>query len=152
MRFVAPLAGIALASALSACGSEDLRPNEANVSRQGGTLSHNTGQNCVSCHREGGEAKGWFTVAGTVYETDRETPYPNVLVELTSKELGRGETVASIEVDANGNFFTTERIDIADGLYPAVITPNGSSFKGLITTDGACSSCHGVTTDRLFGR
>jgi mono/diheme cytochrome c family protein len=139
-----------LAAVPSCGGSEDTRANEVNVSRHGEVLSHHAGDNCVSCHREGGEAKGWFTLSGTVYRSDMETPYPNTTVRLFGLPSGAGETVGAVEVDANGNFFTTESFDFARGLYPGLYSDAASKQKALVTTDGACSSCHGVTVDRLF--
>ena len=33
--------------------------------------SHNAGQNCMACHKSGGQGEGWFTVAGTVYNASK---------------------------------------------------------------------------------
>ena len=38
-----------------------------NISAAGKTESHNMGQNCMNCHKSGGEGEGWFNAAGTVY-------------------------------------------------------------------------------------
>ena len=137
-------------AAVTACGgSDDVRANEVNVSRHGEAFSHHTGENCVSCHREGGEAKGWFTVSGTVYMPDLEMVHANTTVRLFQLPSGAGQAVGIIEVDANGNFFTTAALDLRGGLYPAIYSSTASKQKALITTDGACSSCHGVNVDRL---
>jgi hypothetical protein len=43
--------------------------DEDNISEQGDDESHNMGQNCMQCHKLGGEGEGCFVVAGTVYDT-----------------------------------------------------------------------------------
>jgi hypothetical protein len=133
------------------CGDEsELRPNQQNISQHGGTESHRAGENCISCHRQGGDGLGWFTVAGTVYHPGGIGVHPNTTVRLFTEPAGMGDTVSTIEVDDNGNFFTTEPVDFAKGLYPAVYSDTASEKKALVTTKGACSSCHGVDVDRLF--
>lgn len=145
----------ALVSALvvvASCGGvdDDTRPNEPNVSTNNSKRSHNAGQYCISCHRNGGDGKGWFTVAGTVYQSNEIDVAPNGIIELRTQPMGGGELLHEIEVDALGNFYTTEEIDFEPGLFPVAISAGGRTrFKSLETYEGECSSCHGVTEPRL---
>jgi cytochrome c553 len=142
---------VVLAPIQAGCGDEsDPRSNQENISHHGGTESHRAGENCISCHREGGDGTGWFTIAGTVYYKGGESVHPNTTVRLFMEPGGMGETVRIVEVDDNGNFFTTEPLDFEPGLYPALYSDSSSEKKALVTTEGACSSCHGVNVDRLF--
>ena len=113
--------------------------------------------NCMAqgCHQKGA-TQGGFIVGGSLYQADSVTRYPNGYVELYSQppdSLGNpGDTVvAKIEVDGVGNFYTTHPIDLSQGLYPRVTSSQGykRSMQGAIT-DGACNSCHGVSTARIF--
>ena len=129
-------------SAFLSIGCEDNDWNEARVSYQGGTESHNWGTDCMDCHRRGGPGEGWFTVAGSVSKLGTNEPYPNIIVELWETP-GVGQPVAVIEVDALGNFYTTEPVNWGDGLYPAVVNGNGERiFMQYKTMIGACNSCH----------
>ena len=143
--------GLLGALGLFGCGDDDsgTRPNESNVSAHGATRSHNAGENCISCHRQGGEGKGWFTVAGTVYRSNQVDVAPNATIELRDRPLGGGELLHTIEVDALGNFYTTEEIDFSPGLFPGVTGDGGTRWKSLETYDGECTLCHGVTEPRL---
>jgi hypothetical protein len=112
--------------------------------------SHRTGENCMNCHTKGGKGEGWFTVAGTVYDSTLETTFPNSLVSLYQDASGAGSPEITIEVDALGNFYTTEEIDFNQGLYAAV---TGNMEKVLMIgpiTDGQCNSCHGHSAERIW--
>src|SRR6478735_2875906 len=77
------LGALALCLLMTACGLED-PPAAVPIDGTGGSgggapatggsvggvaiLSHNAGQDCMSCHKSGGGGKGIFTVAGTVYQ------------------------------------------------------------------------------------
>ena len=124
---------------------------ETNISFHSSTDSHNNGQNCMNCHRDGGGGKGCFTVAGSVYQQNGTSPAPSGTVKLYTGENGSGDLRATIDVDANGNFHTTAVVDLTGGLYPR-ITPAGGGpdahMHDPIST-GACSSCHGNTEERI---
>src|SRR6478609_3866864 len=80
------LGALALCLLITACGIDD-PPDAVPIDGTGGTgggapatggsvggvaiLSHNAGQDCMSCHKSGGggASKGIFTVAGTVYQS-----------------------------------------------------------------------------------
>jgi hypothetical protein len=121
------------------------------ISQNGLMESHNEGQDCMTCHREGESGTGWFRVAGTVYEENLSSPSPNGIVRLYTGPDGLGSLRATIEVDGKGNFYTTESIEFWNGLYPLVTGASGSSIgMPAPITNGACNSCHGITTRRIW--
>ncbi len=130
---------------LQSCGK-----NVTNISKHNSNESHNEGQNCMSCHVKGGEGEGRFTVAGTVYDSLKVNTYPNAIIELYTGTNGTGTVQNTIEVDAKGNFYTTENIKFGNGLYPSV-TGSTSSFHMLSPlTSGQCNNCHGNTTNKIW--
>jgi hypothetical protein len=130
---------------------DDEGHNETKISANGDDESHHTGDNCMQCHKEGGEGEGWFTVAGTVYYADLITPYPNAVVYLGQGPMSSGPWLMSIEVDSKGNFYTTEDIDwVAVGLI-SIADDTLASASMWYPTNGACNSCHdGSTVDVIY--
>ncbi|MEN9522499.1 MAG: hypothetical protein RL065_876 [Bacteroidota bacterium] len=115
------------------------------VSKHNATNSHNNGQNCMTCHVKNGKGagEGWFVVAGSVYKPDQITLNENPTIHLYTQANGSGTEVAKIEADAFGNFYTTEAIDFAGGLYPAVESASGGmQYMNQVTRTGACNGCH----------
>jgi hypothetical protein len=139
---------ILLVFMLTACGENE---NETVVSGVQGTNSHRMGENCMSCHKSGGEGEGWFVVAGTVYKADLVTVQPDGYVKLYTGANGSGTLKATIAVDGKGNFFTTNSIDFAGGLYTTVTSKSGNvSYMNSPVTDGKCNACHGSTSNKIF--
>jgi len=103
--------------------------------------SHNSGMNCMECHKEGGTGEGVFKVAGTVYDKNGQI-YPGTTVKLYTGPNGSGELKYTLEVDKSGNFYTTENIDFGQGLYPAVEGRGGVKYMPTSASSGACNSCH----------
>jgi len=121
-----------------------------NISETNGNESHNAGQNCMNCHKSGGQGKGCFLAAGTVYNNTASNIYANATVRLYSQPNGAGSVVATIQGDAKGNFYTTDNIDFGSGLYPSVTNSSGQTmYMSSRTTTGACSSCHGVSQTKI---
>lgn len=118
--------------------------NETKISSYEGDDSHKAGQNCMNCHKNGGSGEGWFKQAGTIYDELKTTTYPNATVRLYTGPNGTGTLIQTIEVDANGNFYTTEGIDFGTGLYTSV--QGNTTTKNMVSliTNGQCNSCHGV--------
>ena len=145
---------IAIAGALilSQTSCEKEGSNASNTSKYNDNESHNMGQNCMNCHKSGGQGEGWFTAAGTMYKADLVTLQPNSTVYLYTGANGTGNLVATLEVDAKGNFYTTNAIDFSGGLYPAAKGPSGTMhYMSQVTRTGACNGCHnGSTTDHLY--
>jgi hypothetical protein len=105
----------------------------------------------MSCHRSGGEGEGWFTLAGSVYDTTQLNPYPNASIKLYTASNGSGTAVKLIEVDGLGNFYTTEAITFENGLYTSVINTEGvETFMSMVLPNGECNSCHGSSAVRIY--
>ena len=139
---------ISLIIVLQACEKEG--GNKTNISQLNSKKSHNMGQNCMNCHKNGGEGEGWFLAAGTVYDSLKTTTYPNTTVKLFTGPNGTGTLKHTLQVDGLGNFYTTETIDFGSGLYPAVVGKNSTKYMSSSTTNGQCNSCHGSSTDKIF--
>ncbi len=121
-----------------------------NISSTDDDESHNMGQNCMNCHKSGGDGEGKFVVAGTAYHKGNDNTNPNGFIELYTEPAGKGTLVKRLEVDGKGNFFTTENMLFGSGLYPVAIGANGSKEYMLSPTiNGACNSCHGVSQDKI---
>lgn len=149
----------------------DPKLDVANVSKSGERRSHNVGRNCLGCHQEKGPGKGRFVLAGTLYGPDG-VPLPDVKLKLFARaegpdggRPGYGEPaifkdeVRTIEVDAKGNFFTTEALPasypasalypqffLADGVTPLKRTDTGAAAQmGAGVTTGGCNFCHSAS-------
>jgi hypothetical protein len=149
----------------------DPKLDVANVSKSGERRSHNVGRNCLGCHQEKGPGKGRFVLAGTLYGPDG-APLPNVKLKLFARAEGPDggrpgfgqpaifkDEVRTIDVDAKGNFFTTEALPApypASPLYPQFfaadgVTPlkrpdtDGPAQMGAGVTTGGCNFCHSAS-------
>ncbi len=145
---------ILLFALLSSCrnsfGDGDEGENETKISRYNSEKSHNAGENCISCHKEGGEGDGWFSAAGTVYDSLLKNTYPNAVIKLYTQKNGNGNIVKIIEVDRLGNFYTTENIDFSSGLFAAVEGRNVIKYMQSSVETGQCGSCHGAKINRIW--
>ena len=134
----------------TACDDKNTKCTESNISANFENESHNNGQNCVSCHKSGGEGKGCFNVCGSVYtSTTSSSSLANVTVKFYTQPNGQGTLKYTVKGDAKGNFFTTVDMAVA-GLYPAITGPTGTQYMGSALTSGSCNSCHGNSTDKLW--
>jgi len=124
--------------------------NETKISKYNSSDSHNAGLNCMTCHTQGGEGEGRFEVAGTVYESNRTTTFPNATVRFYSGPNGTGDLKYTIQVDALGNFYTTEGISFGSGLYVSVEGDQQTNHMPSSLTTGACNSCHGGQTGKIW--
>lgn len=123
------------------CDSEGDDEDEQMVSRFGDTESHNAGEDCMVCHRAGGSGEGIFVVAGTVYREDLTTTHPGTIVRLLTTE--NRSVLLTLEVDARGNFYTTEAPGFDGGLLAEVSSESETRAMLTPVTNGACNSCHG---------
>jgi cytochrome c553 len=113
--------------------------------------SHNMGQNCISCHYAGGKGEGCFTIGGTVYDSLQSTPKTGGTLKLYDGPNGSGNLVLTLEVDKKGNFYTGQTINFIGGLYPAITNKNGQTkYMSSSIPTGACGSCHGVSTGKVW--
>lgn len=120
-------------------------------------MSHNPGQDCMSCHRVGGTGavKAIFTLAGTVYKTGgaAQTQGTVKLFIHPTNTLS-----ISLKTDSLGNFYTTTPVTglfvaggpFVSGVDVAIDGPVASDTKmaGLVT-NGSCNACHGISTARI---
>lgn len=140
---------LGLAAAVNGCKKSAEARDKVVISQNGGTDSHNVGRNCMDCHRQGDDGTGWFSVSGTVYNASGAGVSPNGTVRLYSGSVG-GDVILELEVDGLGNFFTTEAVDFAGGLYTDVTSAAGNTRMMVASiTSGACNSCHGSSGTRI---
>ncbi len=112
------------------------------VSASGGTSSHEAGASCQHCHQALGPGPGQFSVAGTLY-TDEGTPASEGTIQILSVQ--DGAELARLDVDANGNFYTTMLLGLPDAaILPVVLDAGGETVHSMPfpTTSGACNHCH----------
>ena len=124
--------------------------SETKISSNNSSESHNMGQNCMNCHVSGGKGEGWFQIAGTVYDTTFTKTSPNTTIKLYTAPNGGGTLKHTIQVDALGNFYSTENLDFGAGLYPTVLGKTLSKHMTSKVLTGQCNSCHGVTIDKIW--
>jgi len=124
--------------------------NSVVVSAFNSSKSHRVGENCMNCHVLSGSGDGVFSTAGTVYNESLSSPLPNSTVRIYSSADSDEAPLYVIEVDAKGNFYTTESINFGEGLYTSVQGSGAEIFMESAVTNGSCNSCHGVTTDRIW--
>ncbi|HEY6877331.1 MAG TPA: MbnP family copper-binding protein [Polyangiales bacterium] len=126
-----------------------------NVSKAGETHSHPQGDprygvNCMRCHQDQGPGIGKFSAAGTLVDHAGKPPV-GAKVELFSGDVvGFGQfanlvTHALLEVDGNGNFFTTADLPLGTTALSARVL--GADGKPVITMpfpqqSAACNNCH----------
>lgn len=149
-----------MASNTSSANS-DIRSSVANSIAANSTaalgMSHNAGQDCLSCHKIGGSgaSKAIFTLAGTVYKTGGAAQ-----TQATLKLFIHATNTLSISLktDSLGNFYTTNAVTglfvaggpFVTGVDVAIDGPVASDTRmsGLVT-NGSCNACHGVSTTKI---
>lgn len=137
---------------LIGCEKDNHSENELKISKNYDDESHKTGKNCMECHVKGENGEGWFSIAGTVYDSLQTTTNPNGLIKLFTSPGNPDDLISTIEVDALGNFFTTETVNLENGLFVSVFNSSGKS-KSMISPvySGLCNSCHdGISIDRIW--
>ena len=115
--------------------------------------SHNLGQNCMSCHTSGTEAGnegGVFRIAGSVYDAAMLNANTNATVYLYTGPNGTGTLKYTLPVDKKGNFYATGGVDLKTALYPVIIGSTSTFHMSSPTKNGACNSCHNVSTDKIW--
>ncbi|MEI7595415.1 MAG: hypothetical protein WCK02_06675 [Bacteroidota bacterium] len=150
MKFKKTFSAIAIAICYVVLASSCERENEARSS-ESGEDSHNTGVDCMICHKKDGNGKGIFTVAGTVYDSIQKNIVTGATVRLYSGANATGTLLATIPNDQSGNFYISNTIDFTKDVYVSVKSRSGNikEMNGKIKT-GACTSCHGTTTDVVW--
>jgi hypothetical protein len=126
------------------------KENESKISSYGDNKSHNSGQNCMNCHKQGGSGDGLFQIAGTVYNSTFSAVYSDATIKLYTEANGAGTLKYTIEGDVLGNFYTTENIDFGSGLFVAVQGNSATHYMSSIISTGQCNSCHSGSTGKIW--
>jgi hypothetical protein len=116
----------------------------SNVSAPGGTKSHNVGQNCLGCHQDKGPGKGLFVIAGSLYKSS-DTPWVDGATVKLFSDKARTQLVTSVNADALGNFYSTDKITVpAAGLFVSIFDLNDQKLQdmGSPKISFACNICH----------
>jgi hypothetical protein len=104
--------------------------------------SHNNGKNCLGCHK--------FSVGGSVYKKDLSSAYPGSVVKLTTLPNGQGTVVATLTTDKSGNIRLSSSVSFGSGLYVSAMGNTTTKHMSSAITSGACNSCHGGATSRVW--
>jgi hypothetical protein len=141
MRKVFSILLIGFIAVLFACEKEDGKDVGGESTASGS--SHNAGKNCLNCHQ--------FTAAGSVYNKALSSGLPGAIVKLTSQANGSGTVLGTFTVNKSGSFYTSSSINFGTGIYVSVTGSSGSTkhMSSAITT-GACNSCHGSSTSKVW--
>jgi len=125
-------------------------PDNLMISFNDEEKSHRHGENCMDCHSTGQSEKHEFNIAGSVFTDNGESPVVNGLVKFYEEPKGEGRLVYAVEIDAKGNFFSTEGIEVEEGVYPAIESTTGNMYFMLTEVEtGACSNCHSQSGIKL---
>lgn len=111
--------------------------NDSNISRFNEDDSHYKGDNCMNCHYTEGPGEGWFSAAGSVYGN-----YTNHSVRI--KDANTGALLRTIQIDRLGNLYTTETIDMQNGITIDIIDQQGNvvSVMQTVVFNAQCNLCH----------
>ena len=145
MKIITLALVIFMLSVLFSCKKDGSGEQKDITSTSLSSESHNNGQNCMICHKKGGQGNGWFNIAGSVYNSTQTFPYITATVELRTDQSGGGTLVKSVEVDQIGNFYTNNPIDFGSGLYASVIGGISTQYMSSKITNGACNYCHDLS-------
>ena len=98
--------------------------------------SHYNGRNCMNCHYSEGRGEGWFTMAGSMDRTLKWT------VNLHTDTLT--PPFYQLEMDARGNFYTTDELNFDGGVYASITNELGETkYMEDKIYHGVCTLCHG---------
>ena len=133
-----------LSATLFSCIKEEQSHGEKDTMRSSDRMgtSHNTGKNCISCHK--------YYVGGSVFQKDLSSVYAGAVVQLSSQASGAGTIVARITTDKNGNIYTSNTVKFGTGLYVSVTGNSVTKYMTAAITSGGCNGCHGSTTSRVW--
>ena len=130
-----------MAIGLFACEDED----EDEVGGQSSAMgtSHNTGKNCMGCHQ--------FVAAGSVYNKALTSAFQGATVKLTTQPNGAGTAIGTFTTNKSGSFYTSSSINFGTGIYVSVTASSGTvKHMTSAITSGACNSCHGSSTSKIW--
>jgi len=141
---------------ISSCSHYDDIQKNAKESIAGEDESHNSGQNCMNCHNASSSSEalqegGWWNIAGTAFKSSGSYAKEGS-VELWTGPNRTGSLLYKLAIDDLGNFYTGKIVDFKGGVFPVLIDKNGNLNKAMqsSTLNGACNSCHGVSTPKIL--
>lgn len=124
-----------------ACEEEDDDDLDGQSSVMG--TSHNTGKDCMACHK--------LSAAGSVYNKTLTSAFPGAIVKLTSQPNGTGTVLGTFTVNKSGSFYNSSSINFGQGIYVNVTGSSGTvKYMATAITSGACSSCHGSSSSKIW--
>jgi hypothetical protein len=140
---------------ISSCSNYNDIQKNAKESIAGEDESHNSGQNCMICHNASNSSEavqegGWWNIAGTAFKSLGSYAKEGS-VELWTGPNRTGSLLYKLAIDELGNFYTGKIVDLKGGAFPVLIDKNGNLNKAMqsSTLNGACNSCHGVSTTKI---
>jgi hypothetical protein len=141
MRKVFALLVLVISIGFFACENEDDDQIEGQSNISGS--SHNTGKDCMSCHG--------FAASGSVYNKALSSGFSGAVIKLTSQANGAGTVLGTFTTNKSGSFYTSGAINFGSGVFVSVAGNSGSvkHMSSPITT-GACNSCHGSSTSKVW--
>ena len=132
---------LGMAIGFFACEEEDDDELDGQSSAMG--TSHNTGKNCMGCHQ--------LTVAGSVYSKALIAAFQGATIELTTQPNGAGTVIGTFTTNKSGSFYTSSSINFGTGVYVSVTGSSGTvKHMASTITSGACNSCHGSSTSKIW--
>ena len=141
MRKIFSILLIGFIAVLFACEKED--GEEVGGESTASGTSHNTGKNCLNCHQ--------FTAAGSVYNKALSSGLQGAIVKLTAQANGAGTVLGTFTVNKSGSFYSSNSINFGTGIYVSVTGSSGSpKYMSSAITTGACNSCHGSSTSKVW--
>ncbi|MEI7661811.1 MAG: hypothetical protein WCK34_06430 [Bacteroidota bacterium] len=136
--------------AVAGCKKND-GGNKTASSSHNSTASKKMGGVCQNCHVSGGSGPGWWTVAGTVYTEDLKAFAPNGTIQFFSANLTDTIPVATLEIDQNGNFYSSSLVLPVSGVYPQITGTSGNIvMMPQLCTSGNCNYCHGISCAKIW--
>lgn len=145
---------VLMITAIYGCSHLDEINNDPKQSEANSDESHETGEDCMSCHHKASNeaSEYWWTVAGTVFEDD-DKPARVGEVQLWSEKNGKGTLYLTLPIDRKGNFYTNRIINFKGGYFPIAIV--GSKRKDMPeqvagnNMSMSCNACHGHNANGL---
>jgi len=111
---------------------------------EGGECSHNTGKNCMSCHKD-------FKLAGSVYDKSLNSAYAGAKIKVNTQANGAGSALLSLTSDKTGNYYMGSSVNFGSGIYVGVEGTSGTvKYMNSPINSGACNSCHGSSTSKVW--
>ncbi|MCB9256211.1 MAG: hypothetical protein H6579_03680 [Chitinophagales bacterium] len=110
---------------------------ETNISSSSSNRSHYKGENCMNCHYTEGPGEGWFSAAGSVYGD-----FLNHRARIF--DANTGALLKIVQIDLQGNLYTTEEIDMTNGITIDIIDEQDNivSVMQTVVFNAQCNLCH----------